>query len=221
MSTKNLTKLGTFTERFCYIIEYIKDKHSVNQSRIAEQIRLSTAALSKLKKGNSKTARGTTLAALQAKYGVNPDWLVHGEGEPFLSDPGDRRIIVSRGKREPVFPKELEVNEIVERIQANSKKMFLHASLAMIEEDENNKKIERLKAERSQFPERIDSIDAEIERVRTDNEKLLDPVSSVLIDAYEQLEKFSALLGIDIHQELGEAQKRQSNDAMKQDTDDD
>lgn len=86
MSTEKSNGLTTFTQRFCYIIDKIKDKYGINQTAISKELGLSTAALSQLKSGDSKSAAGTTLSALENKFLVNTEWLNRSEGEPFLKN---------------------------------------------------------------------------------------------------------------------------------------
>jgi transcriptional regulator with XRE-family HTH domain len=86
MSTEKSSELNTFTQRFFYIIDKIKDKYGINQTAISKELGLSTAALSQLKNGDSKSAAGTTLSALENKFLVNTEWLNRNEGEPFLKN---------------------------------------------------------------------------------------------------------------------------------------
>jgi len=95
MSTEKSNELTTFTQRFCYIIDKIKDKYGINQTAISKELGLSTAALSQLKNGDSKSAAGTTLSALENKFLVNTEWLNRNEGEPFL-----KKIDIGLEKRE-------------------------------------------------------------------------------------------------------------------------
>ena len=78
----------TFHERFSYAIDLIKARTRKTKTQIAEEINISPSALTQLTKGISKQASESTLSALQQKYSLNPEWLLDGRGEIFVSSNG-------------------------------------------------------------------------------------------------------------------------------------
>lgn len=83
MSSEKINQLNSFSDRFAYVIVKIKQLHGYTQKKIAEEIGISSPGLSRLISGESKTAAGTTLSALESKFKVNPEWLTKRKGEPF------------------------------------------------------------------------------------------------------------------------------------------
>lgn len=78
----------TFPERFSCAIGLITARTRKTKKQIAEEINISPSALTQLTKGISKQASESTLKALQQKYSLNPEWLLDGRGEIFVSGDG-------------------------------------------------------------------------------------------------------------------------------------
>lgn len=89
----------SFHERFSCAIGLITARTRKTKKQIAEEINISPSALTQLTKGISKQASESTLMTLQKKYSVNPEWLLDGKGEIFVSNDGfeDLRPSIATG----------------------------------------------------------------------------------------------------------------------------
>lgn len=78
----------TFPERFSYAITLISARTRKTKKQIADEINISPSALTQLTKGISKQASESTLNSLKQKYSLNPEWLLEGKGDIFVSPDG-------------------------------------------------------------------------------------------------------------------------------------
>lgn len=75
-----------FEERVAWILNLIKEKEKLNNTRLGQilGVNKNTIQAYTKKKGDLK---GVALAAIVKKFGINGEWLIAGQGEPF---PGAR-----------------------------------------------------------------------------------------------------------------------------------
>ncbi len=80
MSNNTSYEIRPFNKRFGQAIDFIKEKYSVSEKKIAEVIGISGSSINALKKGKSKSASKQTLMLLEAEFNINKDWLSSGNG---------------------------------------------------------------------------------------------------------------------------------------------
>lgn len=86
--TNNLTVRDAdpeVNERVTRIIEQLTTNKGYRQEHIARALRINPSGLTRIKLGRQH-ATVKILTGLTAKYGVNPNYLLRGEGEPFGVD---------------------------------------------------------------------------------------------------------------------------------------
>lgn len=79
-------------------IRFARKARGLRQIALAKLIGIAQSAISDLETGNSKDMEGSTLVGLVKHLGVNPHWIMHGDGPMFFDDDDSISLIESFGK---------------------------------------------------------------------------------------------------------------------------
>jgi transcriptional regulator with XRE-family HTH domain len=151
MSNKKIAELFTVNSRISYIIDIIKDKRKLTQKKIAQTLGISSPSLTKLRQGGSKQPAGSTLMMFKEKFGVNPDWLINGKGEPFEIESKQESIsdLIEKDKKikEEDAPNDTKkrIENIEKIVSMVTEKMQIYSNFQIDVERLINEKEERLK----------------------------------------------------------------------------
>jgi transcriptional regulator with XRE-family HTH domain len=81
-------------ERILILIKAI----GVTQKRFAETAGISQSGLTELIKGRTSSLSSESIASIYRSFNVNPQWLLTGDGEMFLSQPKNQSGITIHGR---------------------------------------------------------------------------------------------------------------------------
>lgn len=75
-----------FEERVSWIINFIKERDGLNNIQLGQSLGVNKNTIQAYSKGKGEL-KGAALAAIAKNFGINGEWLIAGNGEPF---PGAR-----------------------------------------------------------------------------------------------------------------------------------
>jgi len=125
------TKFSNLRKNSALIIELIKEKFSINQTKIGKRIGLSNAQISRIKKGESEIGTPAKML-LEREFGVNPKYLTSESDEPFLTLAQGGELLSE--DKEDLFSVEQSPRRYVQRkmLDADSKKRLINHKLRAI-----------------------------------------------------------------------------------------
>lgn len=92
-----------------------REQLGLSQAHVARHMGVSVNALQKIENGTTKDPRGHTLNGAAHALGVSVDWLLYGEGEPSVADPGFEEFVDRIHASMPDLPRDT-VREIQMRL---------------------------------------------------------------------------------------------------------
>lgn len=78
-------------------IRWLRERRQLSQHALAKAINVRQPALSQIERGVSKNPASTTLLRIAAVLEANPEWIINGRGDPFLT------VVASSAEMAAVF----------------------------------------------------------------------------------------------------------------------
>lgn len=102
-------------------IHKIRSDHKMNQEDFGKKISITKASVSRLESGINNPSE-QTIKLICSEFNVNENWLLTGEGDPYITLKADKTIALSAAllsQKDPLFESIVEVYSKLNDIQKN------------------------------------------------------------------------------------------------------